>query len=258
MDRNRIEHTADAKPSASGRMAAFDVARGFSVISMVLFHLCYDLRFIYAKDLAFFRPPFQDIWRASISWTFLFIAGCMCSFSRNGLKRASRYLLAALAVYVVTSIAAVDVPISFGIIFCMGSCTLIEYVLQRLGLSPQTRLAACVLFLVFLMLRGVPSGYVGLSSAPLRLPQWLYSTPYLSFLGFPGPGFASGDYYPIIPFLFMYLTGVSMGRYWKSSGYPEWFYSLRCAPFEWVGQHALPVYIIHQPLIIGMLTVLSL
>ena len=237
-------------------MAVFDVARGFSVISMVLFHLCYDLRFIYGMDLGFFKPPFQDIWRASISWIFLFIAGCMCTFSRNGLKRALRYLLVALAVFVVTTIAAVDVPISFGIIFCMGACTLIEYLLNLLGLSPQGKVAAAILFVIFLLLRGIPAGYVGSATAPLWLPRWLYSTPYLSFLGFPGPGFASGDYYPIIPFLFMFLTGTAMGRYWKSNGYPSWFHRVSCAPLEWVGRHALPIYVIHQPLIIGLLTIL--
>ena len=160
---------AATRPSASGRMAFFDVARGFSVVSMVLFHLCYDLRFLYGLPLEWFRPPLQDIWRASISWTFLAIAGCMCTFSRNGGRRAARYLGVAAAVFVVTSLVAVDTPISYGIIYCMGFCTLAEWLLQRAGWQPRGLACAAVLFIVFLLLRGVPLPL--LPSAVLRAVQ---------------------------------------------------------------------------------------
>ena len=170
------------EPPASQRVAFFDVVRGFSVISMVLFHLCYDLRYIYGFDLGFFQPPFQDIWRCSISWVFLFIAGCMCTFSRNGLKRSAKYLLAALTVYVVTVLAAVDTPISFGIIFCMGACTLVEYLLQRLHIAPSGLATAATLLLAFLFTQGISHGYVGFGSMHVYLPKSLYATPYLSCL----------------------------------------------------------------------------
>ena len=242
--------------SSHQRMAFFDVVRGFSVISMVLFHLCYDLRYIYQVPLGFFQPPFQDIWRASISWTFLFVAGCMCSFSRNNLKRSLRYLGVAAAVFVATTVVAVDTSISFGIIFCMGASTLVFYMLDRIDLAPKGWLAGIILFSLFLVLRGVPRGYVGMGEFVTSLPRELYQTHYLAFLGLPGPGFASGDYYPLIPFTLMYLTGVSFGRMWHETGYPEWFQKVRCAPLQTVGRYALPIYVLHQPLIIGLLELL--
>ena len=241
------------EPPASQRVAFFDVVRGFSVISMVLFHLCYDLRYIYGFDLGFFQPPFQDIWRCSISWVFLFIAGCMCTFSRNGLKRSAKYLLAALTVYVVTVLAAVDTPISFGIIFCMGACTLVEYLLQRLHIAPSGLAAAAILLLAFLFTQGISHGYVGFGSMHVYLPKSLYATPYLSWLGFPGPGFASGDYYPVLPYCLMFLCGAAVARWWKVTGYPKIVQSLSFAPLEAVGRHALPIYLFHQPLIIAFI-----
>ncbi len=243
-------------PSTDGRMAIFDVVRGFSVISMVAFHLCYDLRFIYGFDLDFFRPPLQDVWRASISWTFLFVAGCMCSFSRSGWKRAARYLVAAAAVWVVTTVVSVDTPISFGIIFCMGASTLLQELLYRMGFKPEGWMPALLLLVAFLLLRGVPHGTVGIGSLSVRLPRWLYATPWLSWLGFPGPGFASGDYYPVLPFFLMYLVGACMGRHWKSVGYPAWFHRVSCRPLQFAGRHALPVYLLHQPLIMLVLELL--
>ena len=236
-------------PSATGRMSCFDVLRGFSVISMVLFHLCYDLRFVYGYGLDWFRPPLQDVWRASISWTFLFVAGCMCSFSRNGLRRSSRYLIAALVVWVVTSIAAVDVPISFGVIFCMGASTLIEHLLSSAGVTIKGPCVATVLLCLFLLSRGIPHGYVGAAGLRVPLPRWLYGTSLLSCMGFPGPGFASGDYYPILPYTLMYLTGTAMGRHWQEAGYPQLSQHISCRPLEWVGRHALHIYLFHQPAI---------
>lgn len=246
-------------PGAHGRLAAFDVLRGLAVVSMVLFHLCYDLRFIYGHELAFFRPPLQDLWRASISWTFLLVAGCMCSFSRDGLRRALRYLAVAAVVFVATTVAAVDVPISFGIIFCMGASTLVDHALDRLSLAPRGWWAASVLLVLFLVLREVPQGYVGLRDLGLALPlpRQLYATPYLSFLGLPGPRFSSGDYYPLVPYTLMFLVGASLGRQLSGTGWPAWFARLSCPPLELVGRHALPIYLLHQPLIMAALTLLG-
>lgn len=102
------------------RVRFFDSLRGLSVLSMVGFHLCYDLRYLAGLSLPWFQGTFQDIWRATISWAFLFLAGVMSSYSRNNYRRAAKYGLFALAIFAVTAIAAVDDAISFGIIFCMA------------------------------------------------------------------------------------------------------------------------------------------
>lgn len=230
-----------------GRIRAFDVARGFSVASMVLFHFCYDLKYICGFGLDWFAPPFMDIWRASISWTFLFVAGCMCSLSRNNLHRALRYGAVALGVFVVTSFASVDTPISFGIIYCMAASTLLQWVLERFGITPKGHVAALILLACFLLLLGLGSGRVGIGALTIELPRSLYSTELLAWLGIPGPGFSSGDYYPLLPFALLFLSGSSIGWWWKETRFPSVLYSVSCRPFEWLGKQALPIYVLHQP-----------
>lgn len=79
------------------RITIFDTIRGFTMLSMAGFHACYDLAYLYGWDMPWFTETvFQDIWRASISWVFLFIAGWMCTLSRNNVKRALKYAAAAL------------------------------------------------------------------------------------------------------------------------------------------------------------------
>ncbi len=224
---------------------------------MVLFHFCYDLKYICGFDLEWFVPPFMDIWRASISWTFLFVAGCMCCLSRNNLNRALRYGAVALGVFVVTSFAAVDAPISFGIIYCMAACTLLQWVLERFGVTPKGPVAAALLFACFLLTLGISSGRIGLGPFAVELPRSLYSTEMLSWLGLPGPTFVSGDYYPLLPYAFLYLTGSSIGWWWKQNEFPHILYSISCKPLEWIGRQALPIYVLHQPALLLICQVLT-
>ena len=239
------------------RIRCFDAIRGFSVASMVLFHFCYDLRFIYNIDLSWFRPPLQDVWRASISWTFLLVAGCMCSLSRDNLRRAGKYGLVALAIFLVTFFAGVDDPISFGIIFCMAGSTLIAWLLDRIGLMPHGYVASSVLFALFLITLRLPEGIVGVGPVTFRVPVQCYEIPWLAWLGFPSPGFVSSDYYPLLPFTLLFLCGASLGSKWHADSYPSWLLAIRCRPLEWVGRNALPCYVLHQPVLLALGSVLT-
>lgn len=242
----------------SQRIGLFDVLRGFSVVSMTAFHFCYDYVNIAHMQLDWFKPPFQDIWRASISWTFLFIAGCMCAQSRSNFRRGGIYAAAALALFVVTSIASVDAPISFGIIFCMAASTLLYALLQKIELQPRGFASALVLFVLFLVTLKVPRGLIGIGPLQAPLPQALYSSPLFSWLGLPGPGFVSSDYYPLIPYTLLYLCGASCANVWHSRGYPSSVVNFKLQPLTWIGQHALLIYILHQPVILAILALLGL
>lgn len=184
------------------RITIFDTVRGFTMISMAGFHACYDLAYLYGWDMPWFtQTVFQDVWRASISWVFLFIAGWMCTLSRNNAKRAAKYAAAALVVWIATTLVSVDDSVNFGIIYCMAVCTAVVAFTRPLlqKLPGSWGIAACLV--LFALTRGIPKA--------------VYPLPYLAWLGFPGPGFVSGDYYPLIPFVFMYLTGFLLPRQHK-------------------------------------------
>lgn len=246
-------HLAPARPAPPRerrRVGVYDVVRGFSVLSMVGFHLCYDLTSIFGVALPWFCDPFEGVWRASISWTFLFVAGCMCSLSRSNARRGLVYALWAAAIFAVTSLAGVDTPISFGIIFCMAASTLLYALLDAAHLAPEGPVAAVVLALAFLASLGVPRGTFGLGWLSVVLPRLPYQSGLLSWAGFPGPAFASGDYYPIIPYTLLYLAAAALGRSWARAGYPRWACDARLAPLTWVGRHALVLYVVHQPVLL--------
>lgn len=129
------------------RITIFDTVRGFTMLSMAGFHACYDLAYLYGWDMPWFTETvFQDIWRASISWVFLFIAGWMCTLSRNNVKRALKYAAAALVVWIATTLVSVDDSVNFGIIYCMAACTAVVALTRPLlqKLPGSWGIAACL------------------------------------------------------------------------------------------------------------------
>lgn len=276
------------------RIELFDALRGFALICMVGFHLCYDLRYLcHMPGLEWFGGTLEEIWRVITCWTFIIVAGCMCLLTRSNYKRACKYLVVAAAVWLVTYFAKVDTPISFGIIYCMGACTLIAALLETIpvnrrtytpsfsiqnrpagahfqeavsqetyrtkefkGLLPRGYIAAAILFVIFLALQDLKSGSIWAFGLNLTVPEALYQTPYLSWLGFPDNSFSSGDYYPLLPFVFLYFTGTALMARWYTIKTPAWIYVRMPACFKWlpfIGRYSLWIYIAHQPVILGIL-----
>ncbi len=204
---------------------------------MIAFHACYDLVSLYGVSLTWFVFPYIDLWRNSIAWVFIFIAGMMCSYSMHKVKRCVVYLVCAFLIYVVTTLVAVDIPINFGIIFCLGmSTTVVTLVLYMLSLASKTALflkvntiipsfmvkvgtfiLLCAMLGLFGITYHIPHGYISFFQYMWRLPACLYSSYVTAAFGFAPSYFQSGDYYPIFPYLFLYSGGALAG--WLSKSY---------------------------------------
>lgn len=229
------------------RIAFFDSLRGFTIISMVAFHAAYDAAYLYGFEIPWFTDPIiQTVWRSSISWVFLALAGWMTSLSRNNLKRGGVYAVTAGAVFLATSIAGVDTPISFGIIYCMAACTLL-YAATAPLLNRFPAAAGLISCLV-------------LFAATYTLPHTTYPVEGLAWLGFPSASFVSGDYYPLLPNVFLYLAGAFSARWFDglhTSGYPTWMMKANVPFLSMIGKLSLPIYLVHQPLLILIFTMVS-
>lgn len=232
----------DEELSPAKRIVFFDTLRGFTLLSMIAFHSTYDLAYLYGFNLPWFTSsPFQDAWRASISWTFLLLAGWMTQHSRNNLKRGLSYAIAAIIVYLVTSFASVDTPISFGILYCMAFCTIVysatSFIFKRF--NPYIAIIICI----------------GLFAFTYNVPASVYPFNGLSWLGFPSRGFASGDYYPPLPYFFLYAIGVNSAIIYlrnkkRKDAYPAWMKRDFCPPLTMIGRHSLIIYLAHQPIVL--------
>ena len=240
----------DANPRP--RIAFYDTLRGFTIVSMCAFHTCYDLAYLYGMDMPWFTDPvIQDLWRDSISFTFLILAGWMTSYSRSNLKRAAVYALSALIVWAATTFAAVDTPVNFGILYCMAACTLVWGVIERRTGKCTARLSNGVLAVVSVAM-------IVMFALTYRIPLTRYPVEGLAWLGFPSASFASGDYYPLLPYLFLYLFGAFGAMLFRRArtSEPTWMLRDWCHPLTVIGRHSLLVYLVHQPVVLLVLSLI--
>lgn len=235
------------------RIAFFDTLRGFSLVSMMLFHASYDFALLTGQTAAFFDSFAIMWWQRSIAWLFLGLAGIMCSYSHNNAKRAIRYGLVALLIWLVTSSLSLDVTINFGIMFCMAASTALVSCMQRLGWKGNSISVALVCLVLFVLTLHVSEGSIGIQGLwELRLPSKLYASSNFAWLGFPGPYFSSADYYPLLPYTLLYLAFANVAKPLKHSRWIDAIGQLSCPALTWLGKHALLVYVLHQPLICAL------
>ena len=240
------------KNDSRSRVTFYDTLRGFTIVSMCAFHACYDLAYLYDLDMPWFTDAlFQGIWRDSISFTFLILAGWMTSFSHSNFRRAGIYALTAIIVWAATTFAAVDTPVNFGILYCMAVCTFVWACLRRCMGNKIETLSNRALTVICIAM-------VALFALTCGIPQTRYPFEGLAWLGFPSATFASGDYYPLIPFVFLYLLGAFGAiRYRRTyTSEPAWMLHDWCPPLTVIGKHSLAVYLIHQPVVLLILQVM--
>ena len=76
--------------------------------------------------------------------------------------------------------------------------------------------------------------------------RWLWA------LGWTYPGFYSSDYFPVLPWVFVFLLGTCAGEPIREERLPKWFYETRVPLFPAVGRHAFIIYLAHQPVLYGV------
>ena len=90
----------------------------------------------------------------------------------------------------------------------------------------------------------------GKFAAVIPLPGFLYKTNLLFPFGMYSATFYSADYFPILPWIFVFLFGTYLGRLAKAGKFPAFTYKSRVPFLSFIGKHALWIYVLHQPVII--------
>lgn len=236
-----------------------DELRGLALIAMVIYHVFYSAAFLFGMDWGISAyvatTPFEPL----IAVTFILISGVCCSLSRSNLKRGIRLLFIALAVTLVTVFFTPGNEIYFGVLHLLSLSMIIYALLEKAAAHVPPLAGAAVCLILYFLLWGVPRGYLGLEQFRLcSLPSFLYSSDFFAFLGFPSATFFSADYFPIVPHLFLFLCGCFLGRLGKTRGFPQFLKPLRVRPLAFLGRHSLEIYVVHQPVIVGVLYAVSM
>ena len=248
---------ADTRPK-SPRLHLLDELRGFAVLCMVFFHAFYTMSESFgitagALLLDFFMPA--ELYFAGF---FILLSGFCCRLSRSNAKRGEILLCIAMvltgATLLLEKMGMQGTVIWFGILHLLSLCMLLFALLRPLlnPIHPVAGLAVCMaLFLLFYPISEGTIGLPGLFS--LNVPDFLYRTDWFAALGMYSPLFYSADYFPLLPWMFLFFAGSFLGVAAEKQRCPRCFYRLHVRPLAFLGRHALVVYVAHQPVIFAIL-----
>ena len=193
----------EARLGRQGRVGLLDEIRGLSILLMVVYHLFFDLVYLYGVNIPAFHSPVLSFLQPFFAGVFIFISGVACRYSRNNLKRGALCFALGIALTVVTLLFVPEAAILFGILHFLGVAMMLFALLRRVLDRVSPWLGGVLAAMLFAVTYLVPKGFIGLGALTVRLPDVLYSTPFLFMVGLPGAGFFSADYFALVPWLFL-------------------------------------------------------
>ncbi len=240
--------------SSKTRYHFLDELRGFAVLCMVFFHGFYTLEmlgFPIGRTLIdFFEPaePFFAIF-------FILLSGVCCQFSRSNLKRGLKLggvaILFTAATLFLSRNGIPGIAIYFGILHLLAVGMLLVALLNRWLRRLNPAIGTLLFLVLFVFTYHIGSGYLGFGDISISLPHTDSNIP--SYILGISPHFVfAADYFPLFPYIFMFLGGACLGFYAKRDKFPNWIKTERLPFLSIIGRNALWIYILHQPVIYGI------
>ena len=240
------------------RLYFLDTLRGWTLLNMIAYHGLWNLVHLYGIRLDWYRGTLGYVWQQSICWTFILLSGFCWRLSRNHWKRGLTVFAGGLVVSAVTHLAMPQAAINFGILTFLGSAVLLLIPLEK-GLKKIPALPGLLASsMAFCILRNVGGGTFGFEGLVLgAVPRGLYRNLLTAYLGFPAPDFHSTDYFALIPWMGLFLAGYFLYRIFHAKGWDvRLFAKGRIPGLTFLGKHSLLVYLLHQPVLYGVMTLL--
>lgn len=248
---NTITENTDNTPLVRRRVELYDALRGIAIIYMIFYHALYDLTML-GFDWAYPVFESQNVIVTFDQGMFIILSGICCSLSRNNALRGAKLLGIAMVFTLVSVFIDYRAPITFGILHMLSFSMLIfsacEKFLCRLPLIPS----ALFCHLLYALTYNVKNGFFGFGPMRINIPEMLTFKSRLFLFGFTDGSYSALDYFPLLPYLFLFLAGVFWGIYLSKRTLPEFCY--KKIPFlGFLGKHSLFIYVIHQPIIYALL-----
>lgn len=231
--------TEPAHPA--GRLIALDLARTLAIVCMVIFHFTFDLALFGHIPPDTMYQPFWYYFARAIAGGFLFLSGVSLWLAHGqGIRwrafwtRWARIAAAALLVTVMSVWFVPGGPIWFGILHAIAAASLLGLLVLRLPWPVTLALASAIFATGFLV------------QSPAFDPIWLVWT------GLAESRPMMGDYVPLFPWAAPALAGIALARALRIDRWPARAPSPRLKALSFPGRHSLIIYLVHQPILIGL------
>ncbi|ATH08218.1 hypothetical protein BIY24_09725 [Halobacteriovorax marinus] len=213
----------------SKRFPLIDQIRGLAIILMIIFHFFYDLKIFGHNNINFNRDFFWFELPRLIVFLFLIAMGLSLPLVHspkiNWKKFWPRWIkiaLGALVITVYTYFTFKNSWVYFGTLHCIALASIVSLPFIRI---PKIAGAIGVCLLVLKLFFGISIPWFELSHASM-------------------------DYIPLFPWIGCIFLGFALWSFNFHQLNPFNFKFMR--PLEKMGQHSLLIYMIHQPILYGL------
>jgi uncharacterized membrane protein len=231
-----------------GRIAAIDLARGLALLGMGVYHLSWDLAYFGFAPPNFPYSPGMRVFSHFVACAFLGLVGVSLAIAHRDGPRWGAFLWrlaivagAAALVSVATLLIAPDETIWFGILHCILAASLLA--------APLLRAPAWV---------ALVTGGLALA-APRVLASPAFNPPALVWLGLGTVDPSTLDWRPLLPWAGVTLIGFGLARLalprLLASKLAGWRPGPPSRAVAFAGRHSLAIYLVHQPILFGLLFV---
>lgn len=226
------------------RIWEIDALRGLLIPGMILIHVIYDVVNLY-RFIDWPYPAWYSLFKNNYGALFVALSGLSVTLGRRSVRRGLTVFAGGMCCTVVTygmyrlGMAGKGIIIYFGVLHCLGVCMMLWPLARKLPVWAMAALGAVLTGAGWVLRTHI---YVDM---PLLLP-----------LGFVFPGFASSDYFPLMPNFGYFLMGAAVGRvlYREKKSllphFPKDNAVLRF--FRFCGRHSLAIYLAHQPVLAAL------
>lgn len=176
------------KPAA-GRYALLDELRGLDLLSMIGYHACWDLIFLFGMSATWYTGWQGHLWQQSICWVFILLSGFCLPLGHRPLRRG---LIVSGAGALVTAVTLLFMPedrVVFGVLTLLGAAMLITGLLQPLLQKIPAWAGLVVSLLLFAATYHTQDGFWQLGPWQILLPGAWYANLFTAFFGFFPRGF---------------------------------------------------------------------
>lgn len=240
--------------NTSGRYALLDELRGLDLVSMMLYHGCWDLVNLFGIQADWYYGLPGHLWQQSICWVFILLSGFCVQLGHQTLRRGAPGVWGRGACHGGHAAFYAGGQGRFWRADPAGQRYAADGLFEKplRQISPAAGLAVSAV--LFALTRNVSAGYLGFGSLRLWLPQTLYANYVTAYFGFYPWWFYSTDYFALLPWLFLFWAGYFLyGVVGRQRMEP--LHRSVCPPLGWLGRHSLLLYLLHQPVIYGVLLV---
>lgn len=236
------------------RYYLLDALRGLAIICMIIYHYFYDITFVFAQDYKWIYSDAASWLQVVVAGVFIFISGSMSHLSNNALRHSLQLIIWGLVINIVTYFYTPHNMIVFGILSFLGTAAFLTAVLKKQLLKIKADIGTALAVLLFLVTYQIPQGKLIFGTWEfISLPASWYQYEVLAPFGLPSDNFTSSDYFPLLPWVFVYFMGFYVWLGFSES-FKNTYLTFKIPLITTVGQKSLWIYLLHQPVLITLLT----